>query len=308
MWRDYDPRSDERERPELSRGSHGATDERVMSSTDPRDVFTQSVDLPRGTSRRRVRVRDHSFELRASEVRILATTGAFRVVPAKDLVDHREKPADVRTGDLRRLRESELVHTMPYVVGREKTVLVTLSDRGRELLEAHRSRDTHEPRQEFYAGIVKRRELSHDSQLYRAYLDAADRLKRRGGTVRRVVLDYELKRDYQRFLGQLNRERRRGERQSESFDREVAEWARKHDLPVIDDQVHFPDIRIEYERPDGERRVEDVEVITPHYRGAYAAAKGRTGFRCYRIDTGVGGRSGGGRRTPDPRIMEEFLG
>ena len=308
MWRDYDPRPDERERPDLNRGGRGASDERALGSTDPRDVFMRSLDLPRGTSRRRVRVRDHSFELRASEVRILATTGAFRVVPAKDLVDQREKPADVRTGDLRRLRESELVHTMPYVVGREKTVLVTLSDRGRELLETHRSRDTHEPRQEFFAGIVKRRELSHDSQLYRAYLDAADRLKGRGGTVRRVVLDYELKRDYQRFLGQLNRERRRGERESESFDREVAEWARKHDLPVIDDQVHFPDIRIEYERPDGERKVEDVEVITPHYRGAYAAAKGRTGFRCYRIDTGVGGRSGGGRRTPDPRIMEEFLG
>jgi hypothetical protein len=308
MWRDYDPRPDERERPHLSRGGRGASDERALGSTDPRDVFMRSLDLPRGTSRRRVRVRDHSFELRASEVRILATTGAFRVVPAKDLVDQREKPADVRTGDLRRLRESELVHTMPYVVGREKTVLVTLSDRGRELLETHRSRDTHEPRQEFYAGIVKRRELSHDSQLYRAYLDAADRLQGRGGTVRRVVLDYELKRDYQRFLGELNRERRRGQREAESFDREVAEWARKHDLPVIDDQVHFPDIRIEYERPDGERRVEDVEVITPHYRGAYAAAKGRTGFRCYRIDTGVGGRSGGGRRTPDPRIMEEFLG
>ena len=97
MWRDYDPRPDERERPDLSRGSRGASDERALSSTDPRDVFTRSLDLPRGTSRRRVRVRDHSFELRASEVRILATTGAFRVVPAKDLVDHREKPADART-------------------------------------------------------------------------------------------------------------------------------------------------------------------------------------------------------------------
>jgi hypothetical protein len=255
-----------------------------------------------------VRVREHSYELRASEVRILAATGAFRVVPAKDLIDHRGKSADARLGDLRRLRESELVHTTPYVVGREKTVLVTLSDRGRELLESHRSRESSEPRQQFYAGIVKRRELSHDSQLYRAYVDAAERLQARGNTIRRVVLDYELKRDYQRFLGELNRERRRGLRDSESSDREVAEWARKHELPVIDDQVHLPDIRIEYERPDGERKVEDVEVITPHYRGAYAAAKGRTGFRCYRIDTGVGGRGGGGRRTPDPRIMEEFLG
>ena len=54
--------------------------------------------------------------------------------------------------------------------------------------------------------------------------------------------------------------------------------------------------------------MEDVEVVTPHYRGAYAAAKGRTGFSCYRIDTGVGGRGGRSGRSPDPRIFEEFLG
>lgn len=308
MWRDYDPRPDEPERPDLSRGGRGAAEHRSSASADPRDVFSRSLDLPRGASRRRVRDRDQSFELRASEVRILATTGAFRVVPARDLLDHREKPADARNGDLRRLRESGLVHTMPYVVGREKTVLVTLSERGRDLLESHRSRESREPRQEFYAGIVKRRELAHDAQLYRAYLDASERLQARGGTVRRAVLDYELKRDYQRFLGDLNRARRRGQRDADSFDREVAEWAKRRDLPVVDGHVHFPDVRIEYERPDGERKVEDVEVVTPHYRGAYAAAKGRTGFRCYRIDTGVGGRGGRGGRTPDPRIMEEFLG
>ena len=60
--------------------------------------------------------------------------------------------------------------------------------------------------------------------------------------------------------------------------REVAEWAAAATCPSIDGHVHFPDVRIEYERPDGERKVEDVEVVTPHYRGAYAAAKGRTGF------------------------------
>src|SRR4026207_1999286 len=87
-----------------------------------------------------------------------------------------------------------------------------------------------------------------------------------------------------------------------------AEWAAGRTLPVIDGHVHFPDVRIEYERPDGERKVEDVEVVTPHYRGAYAAAKGRRGFSCYRIDTGVGGRGGRSGRSPDPRIFEEFLG
>ncbi len=44
----------------------------------------------------------------------------------------------------------------------------------------------------------------------------------------------------------------------------------------------------------------DVEVLTPHYRGAHAAAKGSVGFACYRgggacLVASSGGRGGGGR-------------
>lgn len=308
MWRDIDPRPEERERPDLSRGSGSGEERSESSSNDPRDVFSRNLDLPRGATRRPVRDRDRSVELRESEVRILATTGAFRVVPANDLLDHRGRPSSSRQGELRRLREEGLVETKPYVIGRQKTSLVTLTERGRELLECHRSHRGTSTRQEFYAGVVKPRELAHDAQLYRAYVHAADRLRRNGSTVKRVALDYELKRDYQRFLRDLNRERRRNERDQDDHARGIAEWAARHDLPVVDGHVHFPDVRIEYERPDGEQKVEDVEVVTPHYRGAYAAAKGRTGFSCYRIDTGVGGRGGHSGRSPDPRIFEEFLG
>lgn len=66
-----------------------------------------------------------------------------------------------------------------------------------------------------------------------------------------MVLDYELKRDYQRFLREVNRERRRDQRDRDALDREVAEWARQRDLPFIDGHMHFPDVRIEHERPDG---------------------------------------------------------
>src|SRR6476469_2410350 len=129
MWRDIEPRSDER--PELSRGT-GSVEDRSQpaSSNDPRDVFSRDLDLPRGSSRRPVRDRDRSVDLRESEVRILATTGAFRVVPATDLLDHRGRPSNARQGELRRLREEELIETRPYVVGREKTSLVTLTERG----------------------------------------------------------------------------------------------------------------------------------------------------------------------------------
>src|SRR6476619_5220178 len=120
MWRDIDPRPDERERPQLGRGGGGDQQLDESRSAEPRDVFSRDLDLPRGTKRQPVRDRERSVELRESEVRILATTGAFRVVPAKDLLDHRGRPSSSRQGELRRLREEGLVEARPYVVGRER--------------------------------------------------------------------------------------------------------------------------------------------------------------------------------------------
>ena len=64
--------------------------------------------------------------------------------------------------------------------------------------------------------------------------------------------------------------------------------------------MHFPDYRIEYEI-DGREHHEDVELFTPHYRGAHAASHGRTGFRVYVVGSGGGGRAG-----LRPRGMEVF--
>ena len=307
--RDLDPRSDDRERADLTRGSRVHLDPREPARVEPRDVFMRDLDLPRGSARERVRVHAHTFELRGSEVRTLATVGAFRVVPASDLRDRSDRPQDPWHGDVARLREAGLIETRPYVLKAERLTLVTLTARGRDVLESARRDGIEDPRQTFYAGIVKPRELGHDAQLYRAYLRAAERLDRDGARIRRVVLDYELKRDYQRFRQHEYRRQREDHRGDRDALAAVQEWARAHDLPVIDGHVHFPDVRIEYEREDGRRDVEDVEVTTPHYRGAYAAAKGRAGFTQYRVAAmfRVGTRSGGSRRTPDPRIAEEFL-
>ena len=94
---------------------------------------------------------------------------------------------------------------------------------------------------------------------------------------------------------------------------EIEEWAHEHDLPYFDDQVHFPDLRIEYEEPDGRWDHQDVEVTTVHYRGAHGAAAARSGFSCYRgssarIGGGGGGAAGAaGAVRPHPRLAEEFL-
>jgi hypothetical protein len=75
--------------------------------------------------------------------------------------------------------------------------------------------------------------------------------------------------------------------------------------PRDDGHVHFPDARVEYEDRDGRSRFEDLEVVTPHYRGAHAGGAVKSGFTCYlSFGSSVGGRGGGGW---SPRIMEEFL-
>src|SRR5574339_325914 len=152
MWRDIDPRDDERERPGLSRGSTARSDESASESDEPREALTRDLDLPRSSTRRPVRDRDRLINLRESEVRMLATAGAFRVVVASDLRDQLGRPEQASNGELRALREAGLVETRPYVIGRERATLVTLTERGRELLERHRRTDRGGAPQTFYAG------------------------------------------------------------------------------------------------------------------------------------------------------------
>lgn len=230
-WGD-DPRERDDDRPDISRGSRAGGDPRELRSVDPRDVFTERLDLPRGDARARVHVRDREYSLRGSESRTLATVGAFRVVSAGDLRDHDGRSADARRGDLRHLREAELVQTVPLEGHREPVVVLT--DRGRDLLEAHRHDVDREPRQTFYAGVRKPRELEHDSQIYDAYLEAAERLHAADARIERVVVDYELKREYQRFLQEPNRDRSDSDGRPRRGAEEIEEWAREHDLRLYE--------------------------------------------------------------------------
>jgi DNA-binding MarR family transcriptional regulator len=285
-------------------------DPRAAEPRDPRDVLTSGLDLPRGSARERVYVHQQEYKLRGSEARALATIGTFRVVPASDLRDDHGRPGNLQHGDLERLRQAGLVRPVAPVEGLHRTTLVTLTERGRELLEHHRTPDQ-APAQRFYAGPSKPRELSHDAHLYRAYLRSADRLQAQGASIHRVVLEDDLKREYQAFLQEGNRDQPESDGRPTRSLEEIHEWAHTHDLPVLEDSVQFPDLRLEYEWPDGRRDMENVEVLTPHYRGAHAAAKARSGFTGYRGGGarvgGRSGRSGRGGRPFDPHLADEFL-
>jgi len=316
MWRDHDARSrdngrsqdDALEPREMDRGSRGGTDPREGLSRDPRDVFTRGLSLPRGHRRQRIVLRDRTYELSGSDVRVLATVGAFRAVPRRDLESVASRTRGGRDKQLEHLRNSGLIETRPFGAGPSRTTLVTLTERGRDLLDAAQDRSL-DDRQRFYAGFARRPEIAHDAHFYRAYERAAQEIRQRGGLIRRVVLDYELKREYQRFLHEHNRHRRDSDGRPDRTDDEVREWALTHRLPYEDEHVQFPDVRIEYEDRDGRREIEDLEIVTPHYRGAHAAAKGRSGFRQYRSGgVRIGGRSRGGRGRPfDPRVAEDIL-
>jgi hypothetical protein len=282
--------------------------ERDSRHRDPRDVFMRDLHLPRGPEREVVYdTRERGYTVRGSESRTLSTVGAFRVVPARNLRDHLDREADPRQGDLRHLREQGLIATV-RLDGR-RDVAVVLTDRGRDLLEAHRERDQ-DPHQEFYSGLKRERELEHDAQIYEAYLSVADRLDARDAQIERVVLDYELKREYQEWLHERDRERDDYDGHPDRDAREIHEWALEHHLPYFDEHVHFPDLRIEYAELDGRHRHEDVEVLTIHYRGVHGAAAARSGFTAYRgFSARIGGRSGGGRGGGrNGGLAEELLG
>jgi DNA-binding MarR family transcriptional regulator len=283
-----------RDAPERDRESRDPRNKRA--GTDPRDVFSRDLNLPRRPDRELVQARHLNYRLNGWEVRTLSTVGAFRIVPERDLGDHQNTECDGRRPDLRNLEKQGLIQRVPVT---DKCRAVALTARGRALLEQHRTRDAGRC-QQFYAGVDRPRERSHDAQCYLAYLEAAKGLRDQGARIERVQLDRELKREYQRFLQERNFGDRDSDGRPDRSQVEIAAWAREHDLPYFDDHVHFPDVRIEYEDANGDVRFEDIEVVTEHYRGAHRASAARCGF-----STHVSRRGGGG--TFDPRVAEDFV-
>jgi hypothetical protein len=260
---------------------------------DPGDVLMRDLDLPRGDERELVVERDRVYALESEDSRALAAIGAFRIVPEHDL----EVPHDT----LDSLHDQRLVELVDLGDGDRG---LTLTTEARDLLDSHSMERDREPSQMFYAGVSRSREIDHDSNLYSTFRQEEARLRDEYPNleIRSVVLEHDLKREYQEFLLDHNRNRSDSDGRPGRDENEIRDWARDHDLPYFDDHVHFPDYRIEYE-VDGRELHQDVELFTSHYRGAHAASRARTGFRIYVVAS----RGGGGRSGPRPRGMEEFL-
>jgi hypothetical protein len=262
------------------------------------NVFTQGLTLPRGDERERVDLRDRTYSLNGSETRALATVGAFRVVDVGDFKTDGHGRNGFH-GDWRRLGDEGLV-THATMTDREGAHhVVSLTREGRDLLDAHATTRSDGRQQSFYAGVVKPRELAHDARLYGVFREEARQIGREGGRVTRVVLDYEIKRDYQRFLNRPDR----------PADADVAHdrlaFAQANGLKVIDGHLELPDLRIEYETEDERLEYRDVELVTEHYSRGQMSGKARAGFTCYRMG-GQGGQARTGGSPFDPRHLERM--
>jgi hypothetical protein len=242
------------------------------------------------------RRRDRDTGLSADQWRTVAEVGAFRTISVPDLVRHRyagQYPQSQR--DLRVLSAAGLLERRSAVHQRSgKTFdVVVLTRRGRQAVVGRARSDG--IGQQFYAGLVKPQEIRHDVGIYRMYQRERESIEAAGGTLRRVVMDFEIKK---RLMSELNR---RGEDPRDMVRKSAI--AARHNVHIVNGRFVVPDLRIEYETRDGENARVDLELATGDYKASQLAAKRAAGMKVYSSSgVSVGGpdtSSGGTPWEPD---------
>lgn len=229
------------------------------------------------------------LSLREEERKLLAEVGRFRVIATRDLAETVYGNRDSRMErDLGFLRQKGLIEVDAVNARRdgrggkvEQIEVVVLTKLGRDVV---RQTSGLPKDQQLYSGLVKPREVEHDTQIYRAYRKHAEGIEQRGGNNLRVKLDFELKSDVQKAIYAENRSN--PDRDMADIKRQVA---KQFELPYIDGGIQIPDARIVY---DLEQRAddidqgprsghEDIEVLTAAYSPSHLRAKAQSGFRLY---------------------------
>lgn len=228
--------------------------------------------------------------LREEEQKVLAEVGRFRVVTTHDLAEtvYGNSHSQMKR-DLAFLREKGLIQVDAVNARRdgrggkvERIEVVTLTKAGRD---AARKTSGLPQDQRLYAGLVKPREVEHDTQIYRAYRKEAEHIEQKGGSNLRVKLDFELKSEVQKAI-HANRKADPKRDMGEIKQQVVQQF----DLPYVNDGIQIPDARIEYDldrkgdqdMDQGSRSGhEDIEVLTAAYRPGHLRAKAQAGFHVY---------------------------
>lgn len=248
---------------------------RSGSEERPRSVRAEEKSTNFGANRRELYLeRGRSYRVRRSEWETLFEIGRFRVVDPADLpFGIHGNDLALSRADIRSLADQRLLEMGSYLAGNgERANVVCLSRSGLNLTKRHDPRVETEG-QRLYTGFVRTSEISHDVLIYRAFQRERERIREASGCVCRVRLDHELKREvYSRqYRGRTGRP-----------GRELKErTAQELELPIVEGQVLFPDLRIEYEDERGGSCRVDIEVATGNYREHHLAAKAQAGFRIY---------------------------
>ncbi len=291
-----------KERANQSRPNHGSPDsppsrrhERQREAAPPprRVSDAREGTDPRRPQRNKIPSQTIGMQLRPEERKVMLELGRFRVVRTRDLADAVYDGKHRKFGeDLNYLRSKGLVQTRHINLRRDgtrrqidRTEVATLTRDGRAWLR--KSGEVPED-QTVYYGFVKPREMEHDSLIYRAYRDAAQRIERDGGSNLRVKLDFEIKADVQKDIYRA----RKADPKRDMGDIKQ-DVAAKHALPFVNGGIQIPDARIEFDRKDDDARSqeadqgtrtgghEDIEVLTAAYRRGHLRAKAQAGFRNY---------------------------
>jgi hypothetical protein len=229
-----------------------------------------------------IRLRGMFYRLTPSELGTLRDVGRFRTVAVNDLarVRYAGQLTEMRR-DFKSLRAQGLMRWRTVWTGprREALDVLVLTKLGRELLERQASirseAGTPAGAQAVYAGFVKANEVRHDAAIYRMFQAERERIERAGGQVRRVVLDYELKRNVYAPLAKARH------LSPAEYARRQAEVARQNGLVVVAGKIPLPDLRVEYVDQEGELARVDLELATGHYHAPALRAKAAAGFKFY---------------------------
>jgi len=259
--------SEQAERSQMDRGSRGSSPTE-RHGREPNLLHRDNSDRFRTT----YSYRNLEYSLRESEVQTLIEIGKFRVVPVDDLAQLRYTSDRSRMeNDVQNLRHQGLLeqHSIEGHDGRSKHVLAITREAHKLLTRQNRIPEG----QAIYHGLAKPKEVRHDADLYRLYHQVAEEIESSGGKVRRVVLDYEIKRELYKKLSQIDPNK------NPVYER--IRVANEYDLHVVNDKIPVPDLRIEYE--DDCRNLErlDLEIATRDYRARGLTEKAKAGFHLF---------------------------
>ncbi len=259
-------------------GENPAPDGRERRARDNDSEVREGLERDK---RERVLTMSRSYLVSERNLETMEEIGKFRAVELEDLSEFRfnSNPSGMRR-ELHSLSEQGLIRRHTLLSSRLRKIhMVTLTAAGKRLVDQQQRCESPDSKgaQQVYAGLKKIAEIEHDTAIYRMYQAEAKRIRSSGGKIRRVVLDYELKK---KVFSPLAKARQVSLDFYQQRQREVAS---ENGLRVVDGKIRLPDLRIEYETRTGEIEKVDLELATGHYRGTQLAGKSRAGFKLFRI-------------------------